>query len=87
LVALLQELREVTAAARNQWKDLEFLLPGSDNDVMKIANWCMSHDVDSDVLSSVVGNGVFINTDFGLTRESFWAENDRLAAVMKNAGQ
>lgn len=87
LGVLLGELRQITLTAQNQWKDLVFLLPGSDNDVMKIANWCMSHDVDSEVLSSVVSNGMFVNTDFGLTRESFWAENDRVAAVMNNAGQ
>jgi hypothetical protein len=87
LEALLRELREATLAARNQWKDLVFLLPGSENDVMKIANWCKSHGVDSEVLSSVVANGMLINTDFGLTRESFWTENERVVAVMKGAGQ
>lgn len=87
LGVLLGELRQVTLAAQNQWKDLVFLLPGTENAVMRIANWCMSHGVESEVLSSVVGNGVFINTDFGLTRESFWAENERVAAVMKDAGQ
>lgn len=87
LTVLLAELREVTLAAQNQWNDLVFLLPGTENDVMKIANWCMSHGVDSEVLSALVSNGMFVNTDFGLTRESFWAENDRIAAVMENAGE
>ncbi len=83
----LGDLRETTLAAQSQWRDLLFLLPGSENDVMRIGNWCMSHGVDSEVLSSVVSNGIFINTDFGLTRDSFWTENERVAAVMKGAGQ
>jgi hypothetical protein len=86
LKRLLAELREATLAAQDQWKNLVFILPGSDNDVMKIANWCMSHGVGSEVLSSVVSNGTFVNTDFGLTRASFWAENERLTALMKGAG-
>lgn len=87
VVALLHELREVTAAAQAQWRDLVFLLPASDNDVLAIANWCTSRGVDSGLLSAIVSNGMFINTDFGLTRESFWAENERVAAVLKGAGQ
>lgn len=87
LEGLLGQLREVTVAVQNQWKDLVFLLPGTDNDVMKIGNWCMSHSVGSEVLSSVIGNSFFIHTNFGLTRESFWTENERVIAVTQTAGQ
>lgn len=87
LEGLLGDLRAATVAAQNQWKDLVFLLPGSENDVLKISNWCMSHGVDSDVLSSIISNGILIHTDFGATRESFWTENRRVSAVMKGAGQ
>lgn len=87
LEALLADLREATFAAQNRWRDLLSLLPGSENDVKRIANWCLSHGVTSEVLSSLVSNGMFINTDFGLTRASFWAENERIAAVMERAGQ
>ena len=81
LEGLLVGLRESTVAAQNQWNDLVFLLPGSDHDVMKVSNWCMSHGVDAGVMSFVVGNGMFIYTDFGLTRDSFWTENERVIAV------
>ena len=87
LVVLLGELREATKAAQSKWQDLLLLLPGSENDVVRIGNWCMSHGVDSGVLSAVVANGIFTRTDFGLTRESFWTENERVTSVMKGAGQ
>jgi len=87
LEGLLAGLRESTVTAQNQWKDLLFLLPGSDHDVMKVSKWCMSHGVDSGLMSSVVSNGMFIYTDFGLTRESFWIENERVAAIAQGAGQ
>jgi hypothetical protein len=87
LEALLADLRTATIAAQNQWKDLAFLLPGDEKDVMKIASWCNSHGVDSELLSSVVGNGMFIYTNFGLTKESFWTENERVISVMKRSGQ
>lgn len=87
LLPLLGELRQATQAAQSQWQDLVFLLPGSDNAVLKISNWCTSHGVESEVLGSVVANGMFIHTDFGVTRESFWRENERVASVMNRAGQ
>ncbi len=88
LGGLLAELQVATLAAREQWQNLLFLLPGSaDNDIMKIADWSMSHGVDSEVMSSLVSNSMFINCDFGTTRQSFWAQNDRIVAIMNQAGQ
>ncbi len=87
LEGLLVGLREATAAAQNQWKNLVFLLPGSDHDIMKFANWCMSRGVDSEVMSSVASNAMFIYADYGLTRESFWTENERVIAATQGAGQ
>jgi hypothetical protein len=87
LEALLLGLREATVAAQSQWNDLMFLLPGEDNDIMKLANWCMANGVDSEVMSSIAANGMFTRTDFGTTRSSFWTENERVIAVMNNANQ
>lgn len=87
LEALLLGLREATVAAQSQWNDLMFLLPGEDNDIMKLANWCMANGVDSEVMSSIAANGMFTHTDFGTTRSSFWTENERVIAVMNNANQ
>lgn len=86
LPPLLTQLRERTAAARTSWEELLFLLPSGENDVMRVANWCMANNVASDIMSFVITNAMFAKTDFGLTRESFWAENDRVVAVM-SAGQ
>jgi hypothetical protein len=47
----------------------------------------MSHDVDSEVMSSVVGKGMYSYTDFGITRESFRTENERVLAVLKGVGE
>lgn len=87
LEGLLVDLREATVAAQSQWNDLMFLLPGEENDIMRLANWCMANQVDSEVLSSLAQNAMFTNTDFGTTRTSFWTENERVVTVMKNANQ
>lgn len=85
LEGLLASLREATVTAQNQWRNLIFLLPGSEHDIVKIGNWCMSHGVDSGVMSSLVGNAMFLHTDFGLTRDSFWTENERVIAVTQSS--
>ena len=87
LQALLAGLRETTVGALSQWQDLIFLLPGSEHDIVKISTWCMSHGVDPEATSSLVSNGMFLYTDFGLTRETFWTENERVIAVTQGAGQ
>jgi hypothetical protein len=87
LEGLLVELRSATALAQSQWDNLLFLLPGSDNDVMKIFNWCESHGVDTEISGAIIAEGMFVRTDFGLTRASFWAENERINAVMNAGGQ
>jgi hypothetical protein len=87
LEGLLLNLRETTLAAQGKWNDLMFFLPGDENEIMRLANWCMANGVDTDVMSSVAGNGMFIPTDFGTSRASFWAENERIIAVMNNANQ
>jgi hypothetical protein len=87
LVSLLVDLREATGAAQAQWKDLVFLFPDGDNPFLAISDWCMAHDVDPGVSSSVLGNGVFIGTNFGLTRESFWTENERIVSRLEGNGQ
>jgi hypothetical protein len=84
---LLVELRTAIALAQSQWDNLLFLLPGADNDVMKIFDWCESHGVDQEISSEVVAEGVLVRTDFGLTRASFWAENDRINALMNGGSQ
>jgi len=85
LESLLGDLRTATLGAEEQWKDLVFLLPGSESDVVKLSNWCMSHGIDSKVMSSVVTHGIFIHTNYGLTKESFWVENDRVTTLMGGA--
>lgn len=87
LEGLLHDLRGTTQTAQGQWGDLMFLLPDAENDVMKLANWCTANGVDSEVMSSIVGNGMFMHTDFGTTRDSFWTENERVMAVMNNVNQ
>lgn len=82
----LAALREKTSYAASQWKDLVFLLPGADNDVIKISDWCESNGVPSETLGTLVGNCMFIYTDFGLTRESFWTENQRVISVLNRSG-
>jgi len=87
LEGLLTGLRTATSAARQQWKDLLFLLPAAENDVMRFANWALPRGVDSEMFSFILGNAIFTSTDFGVTREAFWAENDRVIAAINGPGQ
>jgi hypothetical protein len=77
----LAELREKTSLAVSQWKDLEFLMPAGENSADRINDWCKSHGVSSKTSSKLFSYGAFIHTDFGLTRESFLAENERVLSV------
>jgi hypothetical protein len=83
----LAELREKTSSAASQWKDLVFLMPAGDNDVIRINDWCMSHGVSTETYSSLIGNSMFIHTDYGLTRESFWTENERVMSILNRSEQ
>lgn len=86
LGGLLAELREATASAQVRWNELMFLLPGTEHDMMKLGNWFLANDLDGELLGTIASTGMFIYTDFGSTKESFWTENDRVIAVM-NANQ
>jgi hypothetical protein len=89
LPAHLNELREKTAAAASQWDDLMFLFPADDTTkrFSDIAQWCTANGLPMETFSEVIANGMFIRTDYGMTRESFWAENERVLAVMNRNGQ
>ncbi len=83
LEGLLVELRALTISAHNQWKDLLFLLPGPNDDLMKIANWCESHNYDSEWILTSISLPMYFKSDFGLSRESFLAEEVRLENAVR----
>lgn len=87
LEGLLGDLRAATIAAQSQWNDLLFLLPGSEADIIKVYDWCTSHGVDSEALNSIGGNSTFLHADFGVTRESFLSENQRIIEVMERTNE
>lgn len=88
LPGVLAELRDKTTAAASQWNDLMFLFAGDDAEkLVKFGEWCMANGVPGETVSDVTGKSMFIYTDFGLTRESFWSQNERVLAVMNGQGQ
>ncbi|MGQ0678804.1 MAG: hypothetical protein ACT4OM_03965 [Actinomycetota bacterium] len=87
LEGLLVNLRGATVAAQSQWNDLMFLLPGEENEIVKLADWGMAKGVDREVMSSIAAHRNFMHTNFGTTRASFWTEDERITAVIKNAKQ
>ena len=85
----LADLRQVTAVAASRWQDLMFLFPNSDT-IQQFADfhrWCVLAGVASETYSAVAVNAMFVHTDFGVTRDSFWAENERVLSVMNRSGQ
>lgn len=87
LSVMLAELREKTKAAASQWKDLVFLLPGDGNDMVRLVEWCRAHKVREEEFQTFISDGLFIFTDYGLSRDSFWAENQRVIAVLNRSGK
>jgi hypothetical protein len=84
---LLVDLRASTTTALEQWSELKLLFPAVDNDQgMTIVNWCMAHSVDSKIMSYLLANSAFAHTNYGVTRQSFWSENDRVTEVLGRAG-
>lgn len=63
------------------------MLPGEGNDIMRLVNWAEPHGLPLETVGEVANNGAFVHTNFGLTRESFWAENQRVLAVLNGPGQ
>lgn len=80
----LAELRDATARAKGQWNNLMLLFSdGTDeHGIPTWMGWCMSHHVDSNVYTELISYGAFIGTDYGLTRESFWAEAQRIEQIL-----
>ena len=84
LRALLAELREVTRAAQTEWAWALSLLPGEHpgRTVADVIAWGIEYKVGAGVMDSLLTKALFVNTNFGTTPESFWAESDRLNAVI-----
>jgi len=90
LGALLAELRVATLAAREQWQNLLFLLPDNatslppsvDHDIVQILGWSTTHGVDLEIMNPMISNALlYMDSDFGSTLQSFWAENGRISAL------
>jgi hypothetical protein len=83
LINLLQTLHELSARGRGMWSDFMFLAGGPKSDAATAMQWCTQHNLDSDTISAIAVDGLFLRCDFGLTRESFLEENQRLSAAME----
>jgi len=85
LRGLLVELQALTKGAQEHWQNLLFLLPPGDDDLSRLADWCMLHGVDSEVTALLISNSFFIHTNFGTTLQSFRAEDERVTAMLKGS--
>jgi len=71
LRGLLVELQALTKRAQEHWQNLLFLLPQGDNDLARLADWCMLRGVDPDVRVRLISHAFVVWTNFGTTLRSF----------------
>ena len=64
-----------------------FLAGGPNSDFSTAMQWCVPHGIDSNTVSTIAVQGLFLRCDFGLTKASFLRENDRLNAAMESNQQ
>jgi len=83
LTSLLQELHELSAKGQGMWSDFMFLAGGPNSDFSTAMLWCTQHGIDSSSVSTIAVQGLFLRSDFGLTKASFLKENDRLTAALE----
>jgi hypothetical protein len=87
LTSLLHQLHELSAKSQSVWSDFMFLAGGPNSDFRTAMMWCAEHGIDSNTVSTIAVQGLFLRCDFGLTMASFLKENDRLAAAMESNQQ
>ncbi len=87
LPLLLQQLRGLSANGESRWSDFMFLAGGPNSDFSTAMQWCIQHGIDSNTVSTIAVQGLFLRCDFGLTKASFLRENDRLNAAMESNQQ
>lgn len=51
-------------------------------ELLTLMSFCMDQGVDSQISSSLVSHAMLLNTDYGLTRESYWAEAARVEQIL-----
>jgi hypothetical protein len=83
LTPLLQQLHELSAKGEGVWSNFMFLAGGPNSDFSTAITWCTEHGIDSNTVSAIAVDGLFLRCDFGLTKASFLKENDRLTAAME----
>ncbi|HEY1704272.1 MAG TPA: hypothetical protein VGG75_31645 [Trebonia sp.] len=84
LASLLQALHELSVKGQGAWSDFLFMAGGPNSDLSTAITWASEHGIDSNTISAIAVNGLFLRCNFGLTKASFLAENDRLNAAMES---
>lgn len=87
LTPLLQNLRELSVKGESVWSNFMFLAGGPNSDFSTALMWCNEHGIDPSTVSTIAVDGLFLRCNFGLTKESFLKENDRLTAAMESNQQ
>lgn len=57
-------------------------MQGETGDFVRAMNWCMENGVPHDIIDTLATESFFLVADFGLTMESFDAENERVNAAL-----
>lgn len=78
----LSRLRELTTIGNGIWRNFLRNAGGETGDFVRAMNWCMENGVPHDIIDTLATESFFLVADFGLTMESFDAENERVNAAL-----
>lgn len=84
LISLLRELRQLATKGRGLRSDFRFLAGGPSEDWMTALEWCVEHDIDSEVIGRQMNDAWYVLMDFGSTMESFVEESNKLYALIQS---
>lgn len=87
LTAILRKLHRLSENGRSMWSDFLFLAGGPKSDFSSAIQWCVQHGIDSNTVITITAKWLFLTCDFGVTKESFLKEDDRIGELAKSMKQ
>lgn len=78
----LHQLRGIAAHGNALRSDLFVVIGGPTGDFRTTADWLSRNDLPDGTAAAVIAQGIFISVDFGVTLETFLAENERMSEIL-----
>lgn len=83
----LRGLRDGTEEVRPRWEQLTSLTAGGKPGLEGLTDWMISRRVDGGIVGTVFAYSFIFHTNYGDTRSTFWAENERVNKILEAANE